>query len=120
MQIVDFAIWLLFHRIHRHVGKPPHLLCHGYQRAFAPRRNGEDYCAMAGIPGIMSRYPNGCVSTLKDPTWAQVLALLGKNGDQIFLEMILGRAVFALVECGSQNYYQLCGGCAVYHETEII
>lgn len=85
------------------------MLCHGYQRAYAPRRIGEDYCAMASIPGIVSRYPNSCVTDLKGETWAQVFALLGKKGDQIMLDMILGSAIFVPVERGNQNYYQLCG-----------
>jgi telomerase reverse transcriptase len=106
---VDFAIWVLFHRIHRHVAKPSHLLCHGYQRAHAPRQVGEDHCAMANIPGIVSRYPNGHVSTFKNETWAQIFALLGRKGNQVMLDMILGSAIFVSVETGNQNYYQLCG-----------
>ena len=66
---------------------------------------------MAGIPGIVSRYPNSCVSTLKDESWAQIFALLGKKGDQILLNLILDNAIFVSVERGSQNYYQLCGKC---------
>jgi telomerase reverse transcriptase len=106
---VYFAIWLLFHRIHRYAAKPSHLLCHGFERAQAPRRIGEDYCAMGSIPGIVSRYPNGCVSTLKDETWAQVCALLGKRCDHIILDLILNHAIFVSAGRGIQNYYQLCG-----------
>lgn len=64
---------------------------------------------MANIPGIVSRYPNGYVSTLKNETWAQIFALLGRKGDQIMLDLILGSAIFVSVESGNHNYYQLCG-----------
>ena len=107
--LVDFAIWLLFHRVHRHAHRPSHILCHGYQRARNPKRDNEDHCAVAGIPGIISHYPNPNVDNLKDTSWIKVLDLLGDGGDRIMLGIILDCAVFAPVEGGRGNYSQLSG-----------
>lgn len=110
-QIVDFAIWLLFYRLHRNIYRPPHLFCHGYRRAHAPGKINEDHGAMASIPGVVSHYPNSHVSTLKNTLWADVLGLLGKEGERIMLDLILEFGIYVAVESGRENYYQLCGKC---------
>ena len=107
--LVDFVIWLLFHRIYRHAHRPPHMLCHGFQRACNPRKINEDHCAVAGIPGIVSYYPNSNVSTVKGSSWTEVLALLGKEGDHILLELFLDCGIFMEGDEGQNNYYQLSG-----------
>ncbi len=107
--LIDFAIWLLFHRIHRHTYRPQHLLCHGYQRASNLRELGEDHCAVAGIPGLVSHYPNNNVNVMKDANWTEILGLLGKEGDRIMLDLVLECGVFAEVAGGQGNYYQLSG-----------
>lgn len=107
--LVDFAIWLLFHNIHRHAHRPPHMLCHGFQRASNPRKINEDHCAVAGIPGIVSHYPNASVNALKGFSWAEILDLLGKEGDRITLDLILDCAIFVAGNEGLGNYYQLSG-----------
>ncbi len=109
IDLVDFAIWLLFNKTHRHVHKPSHLLCQGYQRANAPMQPNEDHCAVAGIPGVVSHYPNSNVNTLKSRKWAHVLDLLGKEGDQIMLDLLLECSVFVALDGGKENYYQLSG-----------
>lgn len=93
--------------------RPLHLLCHGYQRAHAPRKINEDHGAMAGIPGIVSHYPNSQVSSLKNGAWADVLGLLGKEGERIILDVLLNCGMFFAVESGKNNYYQICGECRV-------
>ena len=108
-ELVDFAVWLLFHRVYRSAHRPPHMLCHGYQRATTPKHVNEDHCAAAGIPGIVSHYPNGNVNILKGAVWADVFALLGKDGEDIMLDMILECSVFASVPAGKCNYFQLSG-----------
>ena len=107
--LVDFAIWLLFNRLHRDVTRPPHLLCHGYQRAQAPRSTNENHGALAGIPGIVARYPNNNVSTLKNGAWSSLLALLGQEGDRIMLDTLLHCGLFMLCSGGNGNCYQLSG-----------
>ena len=108
-QVVDFAIWLLFNRIHRQAYKPTHLLCHGYQRAGPARKEHEESCAVAGIPGLVSHYPNNHVSTMKNAVWAELLGLLGQEGDRIILDMILGCGIYLPLESGRDNCYQVCG-----------
>ncbi|KAL8950083.1 MAG: hypothetical protein Q9222_003867 [Ikaeria aurantiellina] len=107
-EIVDFAIWLLFHRIHRNVHKPPHVLCHGYQRRSGSMLD-EEQKVLSGIPGLVLHCPNGHVGTLKNRPWTDLLNLLGKNGEQIMLDMLLGCAIYLSVENGEGNYYQLSG-----------
>lgn len=66
---------------------------------------------MGSIPGVVSHYPNSHVSTLKNTLWADVLGLLGKEGERIMLDLILQAGIFVAVESGRDNYYQLCGKC---------
>lgn len=108
-ELIDFAIWLLFHKRHRRTHRPPHMLCHGYQRASTPRHFNKDHCAVAGIPGIISHFPNTNVSNLKDANWAMILSLLGKEGDRIMLDLVLDCGIFVAVTEGRGNFYQLSG-----------
>ena len=107
--LVDHAISTLFHKIHRNVHRPSHMLCHGFQRASNPRKNNEDHCAVAGIPGIVSYYPNSNVSALKGSSWSDLLALLGEEGNHLLLDLLLDYDIFVNGEEGQGNYYQLSG-----------
>ncbi|KAL9607167.1 MAG: hypothetical protein Q9167_007891 [Letrouitia subvulpina] len=108
-EIVDFAIWLLFHRVYRKDIKPTHLLCHGYRRAKASSRDGDGDRFLANIPGVTSYYPNCHVTTLKGPPWSCLVNLLGKECEEIMLDLILNHGIFVAVDAGKNNYYQLCG-----------
>ena len=107
--LVEFAVWLLFNRVHRHVHRPPHMLCHGYQRAQAPRSSGEDHYALAGIPGIVAHYPNSNINTLKSLDWAGILAILGKDGERVMLDLLLDTDIFSNCSEERGNFIQLCG-----------
>ncbi len=107
--LIDFAIWLLFHRVHRHAYRPPHMLCHGYQRASNSRQANEEHGALAGIPGVVSHYPNGNVNILKDAAWTGILSLLGKEGERIMLDIVLDCGTFVAVDGGMGNCFQLSG-----------
>lgn len=107
-ELVDHVIWRLFHKTHRQVYRPPHMLCHGFQRASNLRKANEDHCAVAGIEGIVSYYPNSYVKALKGSTWAEVLALLGKS-DHILLDLFLDCGIFIAGDEGLDNYYQISG-----------
>ena len=85
------------------------MLCHGYQRVRHPQQAGEDHDACAGIPGVVSHYPNSNVETLKGASWANVLRLLGKRGEEYMLDMILDCGTFVSIDEGSSNYFQLSG-----------
>ena len=108
-ELVDFAIYFLFHRVHHRVHRPPHMLCHGYQRAGNPRQVNEDQCALGGIPGIVSHYPNNNVEILKDASWTEILGLLGNEGERIMLDIVLDCAVFRAVDGGNGNCFQISG-----------
>ena len=110
-ELVDFAIYQLFHKTHRHAHRPPHMLCHGFQRAGNPRQANEDHCAVAGILGLVSHYPNANVNELKSSSWSEVLSLLGNEGDRIMLDMVMDCGIFLAGHEGQGNLYQLSGRC---------
>jgi len=49
------------------------------------------------------------VNTVKSATWADVLGLLGKEGNKIMLDLFLNCGVFVIVKNGRGNLYQLSG-----------
>ena len=64
---------------------------------------------MAGIPGLVSLYPNAQVATLKDAAWSDLLKRLGKAGVQIMLDLILDCGLFLEIGVGRDSFYQLSG-----------
>ncbi|TKA78658.1 hypothetical protein B0A49_01155, partial [Cryomyces minteri] len=107
-EIVDFAIWLLFKKYGAN-RRPPHVLCHGYQRTCAAGQNGLDVSVVPGIPGIASHFPNKHVESMKHQPWSNLLPLLGKGGDRIMVDLILDCGIFIPVEGGAGNLQQLSG-----------
>ena len=81
-----------------------HVLTHGLQRASA----GVD-APDSNIPGIVVRFPNHNVRTLKESPWAEVLGYLGQSGDEIMLRLLLDCGVFASIDAKRGVYYQLSG-----------
>lgn len=117
-QIIDFAIINLFRR-NAHAGnyfRPSHLLCHGFQRAAETMTMMDaGHSAVSGIPGIVPRYPNKNVSMLKNFPWTGVLGLLGRNGEEIMLHLVLDCGLFVPVEGGKgRAVYQLSGKPFLY------
>ena len=106
-QLVDFAIQRLFYTIHRHVQRPPHVLCHGF------RLPGRGECFADGVGpgalGVESFCPNANVATLKSSIWHDLLRLLGKDGDKIMLDLILHCGIFKPIESGDGNLVQVSG-----------
>ncbi|KAL8703103.1 MAG: hypothetical protein Q9201_003694, partial [Fulgogasparrea decipioides] len=74
----------------------------------APASNDEQG-ALTGIPGLVLHYPNSHVGTLKSRPWTELLNLLGKDGEQIMLDLILDCAIYMGVESGKGIFYQLSG-----------
>ncbi|KAK2803650.1 hypothetical protein FQN51_003412 [Onygenales sp. PD_10] len=107
--IVDFAILTLFNRHRGSFYRPPHLICHGFQRATDRYLPHHAYAPMAGIRGIVPQYPNKNVSILKNPPWTHVLDLLGKNCEEIMLHMLLDCGLFVQVDGKADCLYQLSG-----------
>jgi telomerase reverse transcriptase len=46
---------------------------------------------------------------LKGPPWPQILALMGKEGQRMMIDLILDCGIFVAVEGGHGNYFQLNG-----------
>jgi hypothetical protein len=63
----------------------------------------------AGIRGIASHFPNIHVDTLKSSQWAAILRVLGKGGEKVMSELLIGCGIFVAVSGGQGNFYQLSG-----------
>jgi telomerase reverse transcriptase len=63
----------------------------------------------SAIPGVVSTYPNHLVTAIKCTPWPQLLALLGKEGERVMIDLILDCGIFQSVESGRGNYFQLSG-----------
>jgi telomerase reverse transcriptase len=69
----------------------------------------DDQPVAAGIRGLSCLYPNSHVTTLKSSAWRDLLQLLGRDGEKVMLDLILESGIFARVDVGKENYYQLSG-----------
>jgi telomerase reverse transcriptase len=78
-----------------------------------------DECPVSAIPGVVSVYPNHHVTALKSSPWPQVLALMGKLGTMVMIDLILDCGVFIPVECGHGNYYQLSGMLSFWNDLRL-
>lgn len=101
-QVVDFVIWKLFNQ--KGWGKPQHLLALGFQRP-SNREDGQQ----TDIPGVVCRFPNHNVATLRKSPWADVLGLLGNSGEDIMMHLLFDCGVFAAINAPRGVYYQLSG-----------
>ncbi|QSZ30101.1 hypothetical protein DSL72_004621 [Monilinia vaccinii-corymbosi] len=108
-EIVDFAIWLLFSKSKSSNGRLQHLLCQGYRKDVSSRSVYRDENLRTSIPGINSIYPNSHVTAMKAWPWPHVLALLGKAGECVMLDLILDCGIFLTFENANGSYYQLSG-----------
>lgn len=84
----------------------------GYRRAAACPYNvfDQEPGALAGsIPGIVSQYVNHNVATLKSPPWSSLLDLLGDDGEDIMIELLMDRAIFVCIENQKQSFVQISG-----------
>ncbi|PKY01234.1 hypothetical protein P168DRAFT_60658 [Aspergillus campestris IBT 28561] len=108
-EIVDFVITVLFNRNGISYRKPQHLLTHGYQRATAFLPPGNNTAPACSIPGLVARFPNQNVVALKQAPWTEVLGLLGSNGDEIMLRLLLDCGVFVSIDTWKGIYNQVSG-----------
>lgn len=65
--------------------------------------------AMTNIPGIMVQYPNKNVQALQQVPWTDVLDLLGSNGEEIMLKLLLDCGIFPCIDYRKSIFYQLSG-----------
>ncbi|PLB36621.1 telomerase reverse transcriptase [Aspergillus candidus] len=108
-EIVDFVITVLFNRNGVSYRKPQHLLTHGYQRATGFLPAGNNTAPACSIPGLVARFPNQNVVALKQAPWTEVLGLLGSNGDEIMLRLLLDCGVFVSIDTWKGIYNQVSG-----------
>lgn len=109
MQIVDFAIWLLFSKLHAPNGRVDHLLCQGFKKDISRRTINLGETTGSAIPGVVSTYPNSHVTSMKARPWPQVLLLMGKEGERAMIDLILDCGIFLPVESGHGTFHQLSG-----------
>ncbi|KAB2578511.1 Telomerase reverse transcriptase [Lasiodiplodia theobromae] len=107
-EIVDFVIRSLF-RKHPGLHRPPHVLCHGYERASCPDHGPGPPDAPPTMSGIVSRHPNSHVKAVKGPAWSALLVALGHGGDRVMMELLMNCGVFASLNGPSGTCYQLSG-----------
>lgn len=116
--LVDFVTWRLFNRTYRIKPRPPHVLCHGYQRSDMPKSTAEDRAGQGGIDGLTRLFVNAQAERLKDNDWVAVLRDLGIDGDHVILELLLDCGVYLPLETSgssnessvqSGNYWQVAG-----------
>ncbi|KAL8713551.1 MAG: hypothetical protein Q9220_002413 [cf. Caloplaca sp. 1 TL-2023] len=74
-----------------------------------PQSEDDEQRVLSGIPGLVLHCPNSHVGTLKNRPWTDLLNLLGKDGEQIMLDLLVGCSIYMSVESGKENYYQLSG-----------
>lgn len=103
-QIVDFVIWLLFSRELKAGKRPKHLLCDGFRRGTGPGEQGGVI-----VPGLFSLYPNSNVKALREAPWPQLLALLGKSGEKMMIDLLIDCSIYVAIKAGFHNYEQRSG-----------
>ncbi|KAJ5082191.1 hypothetical protein N7532_011234 [Penicillium argentinense] len=101
-ELIDYVIASIFKTSSASYRGPQHVLAHGFQYA------GE-HAIDSGIPGVAIQFPNRNVQALKQAPWADVLGLLGQNGDEIMIHLLLDCGIFVPLDAGKGIYYQLSG-----------
>jgi telomerase reverse transcriptase len=109
LQIIDFAIWLLFSKSNVGHGRVQHLLCQGYKRDATSRFVGQEGNVVSNIPGVVLEHPNSHVILMKAWPWPQVLAMLGNQGEKIMIDLVLDTGIFLAISGGMGTYHQLSG-----------
>jgi telomerase reverse transcriptase len=109
-QVVDFAIATLFNRTTGSDRKPQHVLANGFQRV--TRKQILNYGIGAldfNIPGLVPQFPNNHVVALKKAPWTDLLSLLGVNGDDIMIGLLLDCGIFRCIDERKSAFHQISG-----------
>lgn len=86
-----------------------HLLCQGFRREASLRSIHRDENVASAIPGVISTYPNSHVTSLKASPWPEILALMGKQGESVMIDLLLDCGIFIPIETSRGSYHQLSG-----------
>ncbi|GLA36047.1 hypothetical protein AnigIFM63309_001705 [Aspergillus niger] len=108
-ELVDFVISSLFNRDRFSRQKPLHLLTRGYRRVSAHPAHYRNRTVSCSIAGLEVQFPNDNVQQLKQAPWTEVLGLLGDNGEEIMLKLLLDCGIFMAVDQKRGIYFQLSG-----------
>ncbi|CRG91151.1 telomerase reverse transcriptase [Talaromyces islandicus] len=109
-EVVDFAIATIFNRTTGPDRKPRHVLANGFQRV--TRKQILDYGIGPmdfNVPGLVPQFPNHHVAALKKAPWTDLLGLLGVNGDDIMIGLLLDCGIFCCVDEGKSAFHQISG-----------
>ena len=99
----------MFSKVSATNGKSQHLLCQGFRKDVSARSIHRDEMASSAIPGIISIYPNSHVVAMKASPWPEILALMGRQGERMMIDLLFDCGIFIPVESGRGSYYQLSG-----------
>lgn len=55
------------------------------------------------------QFPNRNVQALREAPWADVLGLLGQNGEEIMIHLLLDCGIFVPLDASKGIFYQLSG-----------
>lgn len=108
-EVMDFAVWLLFNRSYPLLHRPPHILCHGFQRVAPNWRSETRALPTCPSPGLVTTFPNEHFERLKSQIWAEAMKLLGHDSDRISIQLILNCGIFAPIDEISGQLLQLSG-----------
>ncbi|KAI9374345.1 hypothetical protein BJX61DRAFT_314572 [Aspergillus egyptiacus] len=105
-EIVDFVISSFFTRSGASYQRPDHLLGHGFRHTTQARSSFALPCSIYRVEAL---YPNKNVEMLKQAPWTEVLPLLGSNGDEIMLGLLLDCGLFMPLAANKGVYCQISG-----------
>ncbi|GKZ38872.1 hypothetical protein AbraIFM66950_011420 [Aspergillus brasiliensis] len=71
--------------------------------------HGRNRTLACSVPGLEAQFPNDNVQQLKQAPWTEVLGLLGDNGEEIMLKLLLDCGIFVAVDQQRGIYFQLSG-----------
>lgn len=66
-------------------------------------------CPVSTIPGVVVTHMNDHVAMVKECEWQQLLALMGRQGERVMIDLLMDCGIFVTIEGGRGNYHQLSG-----------
>ncbi|RMZ38088.1 telomerase reverse transcriptase [Aspergillus flavus] len=108
-EIVDYVVSTLFNRNAFSYQRPKHILTHGFERANGLQATTRNDTLACSLRGIVARFPNKNVQSLKRAPWTDILGLLGSSGEDIMTSLLFDCGVFTAIDCRKGIYYQLSG-----------
>jgi telomerase reverse transcriptase len=95
-----------------------HLLAQGFRKDVSSRSVHRAENIASAIPGVISTYPNNHVTAMKTSPWPEILGLMGKQGEKVMIDLILGCGIFLPLESGRGSYHQLSGKSSAFNKNK--